>query len=98
LLESSVILILATTALLNWFEEGSYFGGRGGAGSPPVGEQGAPWQKVPFRRGFRPLLNGSYQIFNLVGVLNPWLLSVAQRVRAFRRRDFPFSIAALCLR
>ncbi|WP_219724584.1 hypothetical protein, partial [Fischerella thermalis] len=26
--------------------EGSYFEGRGGAGSPPVGEQGAPWQKV----------------------------------------------------
>ncbi|PMB13984.1 hypothetical protein CEN48_12310 [Fischerella thermalis CCMEE 5282] len=31
--------------------------GRGGAGSPPVGEQGAPWQRAAMLKGKSLLLN-----------------------------------------
>jgi hypothetical protein len=34
-------------------------------------EAGGRGQEVFFRRGFKPLLKKSHQIFNLVGVLNP---------------------------
>jgi len=53
-------------------------------------------QKGLFRRGFRPLLKRSNQIFDLVGVLNPWLPLVAQKDRA-STEGFILLPSAFCL-
>jgi hypothetical protein len=53
-------------------------------------------QKVPFRRGFNTVLNGSHQIFNLVGVLNPYSrVIVAENKGQYSFCPLPFLIISI---